>query len=108
GSQTVLDGGRAEEASRLAGQALLQYGATEAAERFILLRRQADALLAAQAEGQAARRQRLLDEAAAAARDSNLRAAAFAYEQALAFGDDADLRGKCEQVRVSLKRYDDA
>src|SRR5215813_9760306 len=63
--QTVLDAGRSDEASRLAAQALLQYGGTEAAERFVLLKRQADALLAAQAGDKAARRKRLLDEAAA-------------------------------------------
>jgi tetratricopeptide (TPR) repeat protein len=47
--RTVLREGKPEEAARLASQALVLYGTTEVAEELTQLKRQADALVAAQA-----------------------------------------------------------
>jgi tetratricopeptide (TPR) repeat protein len=105
--QTVLDSGKSEEAARLATASLQQYGGTDDAERLAKLKLQAEALTAAQVDDQAAQRGRLRQEAETALRDKNLRAAAIAYEQALQYGDDADLRRQLEGVRATLTRYDD-
>lgn len=105
--QLVLDDGKPEEASRLASLALKQHGDTGLALKLLLLKRQADALVAARADNRDARRQLLLAEATAALKDNNLRAAGFAFEQALQLGDDADVRKQCDDVRATLKRYDE-
>jgi hypothetical protein len=105
--QVVLAGGKAEDASRLASLALLQYGATDAAETLANLKRQADAILAVQLNDGPARKQRFRLEAEAALRDQNLRTARLALEQALQQGEDADLRRQLDDVRTTLTRYDD-
>ena len=105
--QIVLDDGKPEEASRLAAAALRQYGGSDAAERLAQIKRQADALLAAQTGDAAARRNRFRTDAEAALREKNLRAAALAFEQALQDGEDPDLRKQLDAVRADLARYDD-
>ncbi len=104
--QTVLDGGRPDEAARLAASALREYGDSEASEALARLKRQADALLTAQIDQQA-RLARFRQEAEEAARANNLRAAVLSYEQALTYGADDALRGRLDQLRATLTRYDD-
>ena len=55
------------------------------------LKLQADALTSTQLADSAARQQRFRDDAAAAQKEKNLRAAALALEQPLQYGDDANL-----------------
>src|SRR5262245_52798732 len=105
--QTVLTEGKPEEAARLAADALQQYGGSEAAAQLARLKRQADALAAAQLNDNAARRARFRQEGEAALREKNLRAAAIAFEQTLQYGDDADLRRQYDDLRASLARYDE-
>jgi hypothetical protein len=105
--QTVLDAGKAEEASRLASAGLQQFGGTDAAESLTRLRQQAEALLAAQSDDKSAHRNRLRLEAEAALKDKNLRAASIALEQALGYGEDPELRRQFDDVRSALTRYDD-
>jgi tetratricopeptide (TPR) repeat protein len=103
----VLDDGRADEAAKLAAAGLRQYGGGDSAEPLARLKREADALAAAQIDDGAARRDRFIREGDDARRDGNLRAAAIAYEQALQAGDDPALRSRLDDVRASLSRYDD-
>jgi tetratricopeptide (TPR) repeat protein len=105
--QIILADGKAEEAARLATAALQQYGSTDAAEPLTKLKRQADALVSAPLADNVARRDRFRQEGQAALRDNNLRAAAIALEQALQYGDNADLRRQLEETRANLTRYDD-
>ena len=104
--RTVLDDGLPEEASRLATQALAEYGGSEAADDLLKLKREADALLAARGEA-ADRRKKARAEADAALEAKNLRAAAVALEQAMQQGDDADLKKQLDDVHDRLARYDD-
>ncbi len=104
--QAVLNDGKADEAARLAAAALQQYGGTDSAEHLARLKRQADALAAAQLTDAAARRDRFRQEGEAALREKNLRAAAIAFEQALQHGDDAALRKQLDEARAALARYD--
>ncbi len=106
--QTVLKDGRPDDAAKLAGDALQTYGGTDVAEPLEKLKRQADAVAAAQVDDGRARRERFRAEADAALRDKNLRAASISLEQALQYGDDPSLRTQYDQVRASLARYDDA
>src|SRR5207237_11462 len=53
------------------------------------------------------RARRFRQEAEASLRDRNLRAAAIALEQALQYGEDADLRKQFEETRATLARYDE-
>lgn len=103
--QIVLDGGKPEEAAKLATAGLQQYGATDVAERLIKQKLQAEALLAARTDDKTAQRARLRQEAETALRDQNLPAASIALEQALQYGDDPDLRQRLDGVKVSLSRY---
>lgn len=105
--QTVLDQGRSAEAAQLAGAALQQYGATDIAPRLIRLKLQADTLAASGLTDNAARQRRFRDEADAAVKGKNLRAAAVALEQALQYGDAPDLRRQFDAVRLGLARYDE-
>ncbi|MCI0431233.1 MAG: hypothetical protein L0210_11935, partial [Rhodospirillales bacterium] len=105
--RAVLDGGQPQEASRLAATALQQYGGTDSAAQLTQLKLQADALTAARQGDQTARRSHFQQEADAALRDKNLRAAALAYEQVLLLGDDAALRRQLDELRATLTRYDD-
>src|SRR5262249_49098328 len=92
--RAVLAGGDAKQASELAQLALQQYGGTDVAADLATLKQQADALIAAPTADNAARRTLFEKEGDAALKDSNLRGAAIAYEQALQLGDDAALRKK--------------
>jgi tetratricopeptide (TPR) repeat protein len=111
--QTVLEGGKPEEAARLATAGLQQFGGSDDADRLAKLKIQAEALAtaqlaqSAQADDRAAHRARLRQEAEAAMGEKNLRAAAIAYEQALQLGDDADVRRRLDDIQGSLTRYDD-
>jgi tetratricopeptide (TPR) repeat protein len=104
--QAVLAAGRAEEAAKLAADALQQFGDSDTAAQLIKLKRQADALLATQLEGGAGK-QRFLDEAEAARKANNFRAAVLAYDQALASGAEvAGVKDRYEDIRVKLTQYD--
>lgn len=105
--QTVLEAGRPDEAARLATGGLQQYGDMDAADRLIQLRRQADALVMAQATDRTADRSRLRQEAEAALAAKNLPAAVLAYEQALQFGDDPALRRQRDECQDALNRYNE-
>jgi tetratricopeptide (TPR) repeat protein len=105
--QAVLNDGKADEAAKLAAAGLQQYGGGDDAGPLAQLKRQADALAAAGASDAAARRDRLVREGDDAMRDKNLRAAVIAYEQALQAGDDPALRGRLDEVRATVSRYDD-
>jgi tetratricopeptide (TPR) repeat protein len=105
--QAVLNEGKADEAAKLGTQALQQFGGTDLADDLGKLKREADAVAAAPVDDRAARQARFRDEAAAALRDKNLRAAAIACEQALQAGDDPELRRQYDDVRAALARYDD-
>jgi tetratricopeptide (TPR) repeat protein len=105
--QAVLDDGKADEAAKLAAAGLQQYGGGDGAEKLAQLKRQADALAAAQIDDGAARRARFAREGDDAVRDKNLRAAVIAYEQALQAGDDPALRSRLDEVRVTVSRYDE-
>jgi tetratricopeptide (TPR) repeat protein len=105
--QIVLKDGKPEDAARLATGGLQQFGDSDAADQLARLKRQADALIAAQGEDQLAKRARFRAEAEAAVREKNIRAAAIAFEQALALGDDPTLRAQYDQIRGSLNIYDE-
>jgi tetratricopeptide (TPR) repeat protein len=104
--QAVLADGKPEDAARLAIAGLQQYGGGETGEALAQLKRQADALVAA-ADNGAARRAQLVSDGDNACRDKNFRAAVVAYEQALVLGDDPGLRGRLDEVRATLTRYDE-
>jgi len=104
--QAILNEGRPEEAGRLAAAALLQVNSTEDAAALSRLKRQADALLAAQNADARAQKQRLQLEATQAMNEQNLRAAAVALEQALQLEDDVRLRQQLAELQVRLSNYD--
>lgn len=105
--RTVIDRGKPEEASRLAAAALDQFGGSDQAPRLTALKREADALVAADLD-KGARRARFRQEGEIDLRDQNLRAAALAYEQALQETDDPQLRQQLNEIRSTLTRYDDS
>src|SRR5262249_41532430 len=98
---------KAEDASRLATAGLQQFGGMDAGPELAKLKREADALTAAQADDSAARRGRFRQEGDAALQEKNLRAAAIAFEQVLQLGDDPILRRQLEDIQATLVRYDD-
>jgi tetratricopeptide (TPR) repeat protein len=103
----VLDDGDAAQAATLATDALAQFGDTDLAETITSLKRQADALVGAGLEGKA-RGQKFFDEAEAARKANNIRAAVVAYEQAIAAGaEPGELKETYETLRTRLTRYDD-
>lgn len=104
--QTVLTGGKPDEAARLAAAALREFGDSDASDAITRLKRQADALLTVQLDT-SARASRFRQEAEEAARANNLRAAVIAYEQAVNAGDTGG-RGRLDELRGTLTRYDDA
>ena len=69
--KVVLEAGQADQASKLATDALGQFGDTDLADTFTTLKRQADALLVVQAG--ATGKQKLLDDAEAARKADNPR-----------------------------------
>jgi tetratricopeptide (TPR) repeat protein len=105
--QAVLKDGNLQDASRLATAGLQQFGSTDEAERLAQLKRQADALAAAQVNDNSARFVGFRQEGEAALAENNLRAAAIAFDQALACGEDAELRRKCDGINAALKQYDE-
>jgi tetratricopeptide (TPR) repeat protein len=105
--QAVLDQGKPAEASSLAARALQEYGATDAADPLTRLKLQADALAAADKKDDGDRGKRFRDEGQAALGEKNLRAAALAFEQALQYGEDADLRKQLDDLHATLTKYDD-
>jgi tetratricopeptide (TPR) repeat protein len=105
--ETVLNDGKAEDAAKLAADALKEFGDGDDADRLIALRLQAEAVRAAETEEKAdARYTRFRKEAEQALDDKNLRAAALAFEQALLARDDADLKKTYDGVRAKLDQYD--
>lgn len=104
---TILDEGKADDAAKLAQQALKEFGDRDLSEQLVKLRLQAEALGATEKkEDAAARFERFRAEAQAALTEKNLRAAALALEQALAAKEDAVLRAQYEETRVRLEKYD--
>ncbi|HEY1376273.1 MAG TPA: hypothetical protein VGF55_05740 [Gemmataceae bacterium] len=103
--QTVLDGGKADEAARLAAAALREFGDSDAADAIARLKRQADALAAVSLDAPT-RLARYRREAEDAARANDLRAAAVAYEQCAAAGDGT-VKAALVDLQAKLTRYDD-
>lgn len=103
---TVLTAGKPDDASRLATEALQQYGDTDMAEKLTSLKRQSDALLATQLEEKQGK-QRFADEAAAAVKAKNFRTAVISYEQAFAHGvSDPAMQKEYDTLRTRLTAYD--
>lgn len=103
----VLDAGQAEQAAKLAGEALEQYGDSEVAEKLTALKRQADALASTSLE-EKARQRRFLTEAETARRTNNYRTAVLAYDQAVGAGADVgELRETYESLKVRVAKYDE-
>jgi tetratricopeptide (TPR) repeat protein len=101
--QAVLNAGRAAEAAKLCVAALEQFGEGDAAANLMKLKRQADALCAAQGT-----KQKYLEDAEAARAAKNYRAAILAFDQAAANGIDVtDLKPNYEGLRNRLDRYDE-
>jgi tetratricopeptide (TPR) repeat protein len=105
--QVVIDQGDPTQAGQLAGDALREFGAGDAANALIKLKQQTDALLAVDVNPDAARRKAFLDDGDALLKANNLRAAALSLEQALQMGDDAGLRQQLDELRARLAKYDD-
>jgi tetratricopeptide (TPR) repeat protein len=106
--QALIDRGQLDQADQLLVKALREYGSTDEAETLQRLKRQTDALLAAQARDAAARREQLRQQATAALNETNYRAALLALDQYLATGDDPPLRQRRDELQVRLSRYDQA
>ena len=105
--QAVLDAGHAPEASKMAADALAQYGDSDFAEKLTALKRQADALAAVQAPD-AASKNKFLTDAETARAAKNLRAALIAYDQGAAAGVDVTaLKPVYDDLRAKLTSYDD-
>jgi tetratricopeptide (TPR) repeat protein len=103
----VLDAGKAADASKLATQALGEFGDRGASPDLLDLRVQADALQSVQAkEDDAARFARLSADGLAALDRQNYRAAADSLGQALAIKQDPALADKVRELRDRLDRYD--
>jgi tetratricopeptide (TPR) repeat protein len=105
--QTILNDGKPEEAAKLINEALAAYGGSQDADKLLKLKRQADALLSTSIADPTARRTRFAEEAEAALRDNNLRAAAASYDQALAAGEEPTLKQKADELRGRLAKYDE-
>ena len=104
--QTVLASGNANEAARLAGEALAQYGDSDALPRLVALKRQADALLTTQLQDQSAK-QRFLEEAEAARKAQNYRVALLSFDQAMASGVNvAAVKLTYDDLRERINAYD--
>ena len=105
--ETVLNDGKAEEAVKLAGDALKEFGDGDDAARLVQLSLQADALQGVQKkednDARYNRCRKLADDAIAA---KNLRAAALALEQALQARKDDKLQETYDGIRVKVDTYD--
>jgi cytochrome c-type biogenesis protein CcmH/NrfG len=105
--ETVLNDGKADEAVKLANDALKVFGDGDEAIRLVQLSVQADALQGVQTnEGKDARYKRFCKLADDALAEKNLRAAALALEQALQAQDDADRQKTYDGIREKLDTYD--
>lgn len=105
--ESVLGEGKAAEAAKLSAQALKEFGDSTDARDLIKLGLQADALATVQkGEDEVARFDRLRGAGEAALAEKNLRAAALAFEQALAALANAALQQKLDGIRADLDKYD--
>ena len=105
--ETVLNDGKADDAAKLAKDALKEFGDGDDAGKLVELSVQAEALKNAESkEAKDARYARFKKEGDAALEEKNLRAAALAFEQALLARDDADLQKTCADLRGTLDTYD--
>ena len=105
--ETVLNDGKAEDAVKLADEALKEFGDGDEANKIVLLRLQADALVSVQKkEGAAARFDRFSQEAKTARKENNLRAEVLALELALQAKDDADLKQDYADAVARIEKYD--
>ena len=105
--ETVINDGKADDAAKLAKDALNTFGDGDDAAKLVQLRLQAEALKNAEKEeAKDARYARFKKEAEDALAEKNLRAAALALEQAVLARDDADLQKIYDDVRGKLDAYD--
>ena len=105
--KTVLEGGRAIDAAKLAVAALEQFGDSDAAESLTNLKRQADALVSTELPDND-RKRRFLDEAKTSLEARNFRAALLSYDQAAASGADvAVVKPTYDDIRNRLSKYDE-
>jgi hypothetical protein len=105
--QAVLDQGDAVQAAKLAADALKEFGASDAAPALVKLKLQADALALAQTGSDPGARKTFVDQGQAALDAGNSRAAVAAFDQALALGDDAQLKQRADDLRAKLAKYDE-
>jgi tetratricopeptide (TPR) repeat protein len=105
--ETVLNDGNAEEAVKLTGAALKEFGDGDDASRLVQLSLQADSLQGVQKkENNDARYNRFRKLAEDALAEKNLRAAALALEQALQARPDDELQKTYDSIRLKLDTYD--
>jgi tetratricopeptide (TPR) repeat protein len=105
--EAVLNDGKADEAVKLAGDALKEFGDGDDAARLVQLSLQADALQGVQKkEDNDARYDRCRKLADDAIAQKNLRAAALAMEQALQVRKDDKLQETYDGIRAKLDAYD--
>lgn len=105
--QAVLEDGRADEAAKLATEALRQFGDTASADILARLKRQANALVAVQTTDPKERLQRFRTEYETAKSENNLRAAALALENAVQLSPDDSSKKQLDELRDTLARFDD-
>ena len=105
--QAILNDGQAEDAAKLATDALQQFGTTAAAAQLTNLSQQANALTAVQGDGKDGRLAKAKEEYEAAIKDKNSRAAALALEQALQNGGGDDLKPKLDEIRTTLTKFEE-
>ncbi len=107
--QTVLSDGKPEDAARLGNEALKQFGGGgDITDNLTQQKREADALVAASLPTDDDRFNRFRAEGDDVRTANNLRAAGLAYEQALRFREDAEVRRQYDAVQSAMTRYDDA
>ncbi|QVL32444.1 hypothetical protein KIH39_00570 [Telmatocola sphagniphila] len=105
--RAILQAGKPEEASRLASDALLQFGDSEIAVVLTQIKKEADAILSAEL-GEGNKKQRFRQEALQALEAKNIRAALISYDQAVANGEnDPELKAKFEGYRNALQQYEE-
>ncbi len=105
--EVVLADGNADDAAKLAKDALKEFGGGDDADKLVELRIQAEAIRDAEKkEGAGVRFTRFKNEGDLAVEEKNLRAAALAYEQALAAQPDAGLQTICDGIRAKVDEYD--
>jgi tetratricopeptide (TPR) repeat protein len=100
----ILSAGDSGQASKLATEALAQYGDTEAGETLSNLKRQADALIAVE-KGEKNQNQKLLADAEAARQANNYRAALLSYDQAASVATP-EQKTTYDTLRTRIAKYD--